>query len=213
MNVVVTKRQSRLGLIDYGSGNLRSVAKALESVRADVVKISSGPIPPGLDGLVLPGVGSFGDSVNQLQQRKLFDPIRDWLEAGKPFLGICLGYQLLFERSEESPKVRGLGLFAGQVQRFAHSNIKVPQIGWNKVRWTKQALDRYPDLPVDPFVYFVHSYYPVPADPNLVAGTTEYGKAFASAITNGTLFATQFHPEKSQSAGLQILSSFVACLS
>jgi imidazole glycerol-phosphate synthase subunit HisH len=210
---VITNRQPQLGLIDYGSGNLRSVAKALESVQAYVVKISSGPIPPDLDGLVLPGVGSFGDSVNQLQQRELFDPIGNWLETGKPFLGICLGYQLLFEQSEESPKARGLGLLEGQVRRFAHPDIKVPQIGWNKIQWSERALKRYPGLPIDPFVYFVHSYYPVPADPDLVAGTTEYGEPFASAITSGKLFATQFHPEKSQSAGLKILSNFIASLS
>jgi imidazole glycerol-phosphate synthase subunit HisH len=210
---VIANRQPQLGLIDYGSGNLRSVAKALESVQAYVVKISGGPIPPGLDGLVLPGVGSFGDSVNQLQQRGLFDPIGNWLEARKPFLGICLGYQLLFERSEESPKARGLGLFKGQVRRFDKLNIKVPQIGWNKVQWSEHALKRYPALPIDPFVYFVHSYYPVPVDPDLVAGTTEYGEPFASAIAKGNLFATQFHPEKSQTAGLKILRNFIASLS
>jgi glutamine amidotransferase len=209
---VIAHRKPRLGLIDYGSGNLRSVAKALESVQADVLKVLNGPIPQGLDGLVLPGVGSFGDSVNQLQQRELFGPIASWLEAGKPFLGICLGYQLLFERSEESPKVRGLGILSGQVRRLAHPGIKVPQIGWNKVHWSKEALNRYPGLPSNPFVYFVHSYYPVPADPNLIAGTTEYGEPFASAITSGFLFATQFHPEKSQSAGLKILGSFVSSL-
>jgi glutamine amidotransferase len=209
---VSTHEEPRLGLIDYGSGNLRSVTKALESVRSDIHRISKGPIPADLDALVLPGVGSFGDSVNQLQQRQLFDPVREWLEAGKPFLGICLGYQLLFEYSEESPKVRGLGLLAGEVRRFAGSNLKVPQIGWNTVHWAAQTLARYPSLPADPFVYFVHSYYPVPADPAIVAGTTDYGGPFASVISRDKLLATQFHPEKSQAAGLKILKTFVASL-
>jgi imidazole glycerol-phosphate synthase subunit HisH len=210
---VNTRKQPRLGLIDYGSGNLRSVTKALESVDSEIQRISSGPVPPALDALILPGVGSFGDSVNQLHQRQLFYPIRSWLEAGKPFLGICLGYQLLFEHSEESPKMRGLGVLAGEVRRFRGHNVKVPQIGWNTVHWSAQTLKRFPKLPADPFVYFVHSYYPAPADPEVVAGTTDYGGTFASAVARGSLWATQFHPEKSQIAGLQILQTFVSSLS
>jgi glutamine amidotransferase len=188
------------------------VTKALESVHADVVRVSNGPIPNALEALVLPGVGSFGDSVNQLQKRGLFDPLRGWLETGKPFLGICLGYQLLFEQSEESPGVRGLGLLAGQVRRFVGPDIKVPQIGWNKVCWSAKTLNQYPRLPPDPFVYFVHSYYPVPADSAVVAGTTDYGGPFASAVASGNLLATQFHPEKSQAVGLTILNTFVDSL-
>ena len=207
-----TRKQPRLGLIDYGSGNLRSVTRALESVDSEIERISIGPIPPTLDALVLPGVGSFGDSVNQLHQRRLFDPIRNWLEAGKPFLGICLGYQLLFEQSEESPKMRGLGVLAGEVRRFKGRSVKVPQIGWNTVHWSTQTLKRFPGLPADPFVYFVHSYYPAPTDPEIVAGTTDYGGPFASAIARDRLWATQFHPEKSQIAGLQILQTFVSSL-
>jgi imidazole glycerol-phosphate synthase subunit HisH len=210
---VNTRKQPRLGLIDYGSGNLRSVTKALESVRSEIQRISNGPIPQDVDALVLPGVGSFGDSVNQLHRRQLFDPIRNWLEAGKPFLGICLGYQLLFEHSEESPKMRGLGVLAGEVRRFRGHNVKVPQIGWNTVHWSAPTQKRFPGLPPDPFVYFVHSYYPAPADPDLVAGTTDYGGSFASAIAKDGLLATQFHPEKSQTAGLQILQTFVNSLS
>jgi imidazole glycerol-phosphate synthase subunit HisH len=210
---VSTCKKPRLGLIDYGSGNLRSVTKALESVQSEIQRISDGPIPQDLDALVLPGVGSFGDSVNQLHLRQLFDPIRDWLEAGKPFLGICLGYQLLFERSEESPEMQGLGVLAGEVRRFTGQNVKVPQIGWNTVHWSELTLKRFPELPPDPFVYFVHSYYPAPADPEVVAGTTDYGGPFASAIARDGLLATQFHPEKSQTAGLKILQTFVSSLS
>ena len=206
------RKKPRLGLIDYGSGNLRSVTKALESVWSEIQRISTGPIPQDLDALVLPGVGSFGDSVNQLHRRQLFDPIRTWLEAGKPFLGICLGYQLLFEHSEESPDIRGLGVLAGEVRRFTGPQMKVPQIGWNTVHWSAQALQQFPELPADPFVYFVHSYYPVPMDSKVVAGTTDYGGRFASAIARDGLLATQFHPEKSQTAGLKILQTFVSSL-
>ena len=206
------RKKPRLGLIDYGSGNLRSVTKALESVWSEIQRISTGPIPQDIDALVLPGVGSFGDSVNQLHRRQLFDPIRSWLEAGKPFLGICLGYQLLFEHSEESPDIRGLGVLGGEVRRFTGPKMKVPQIGWNTVHWSAQALRQFPELPADPFVYFVHSYYPIPVDSKVVAGTTDYGGRFASAIARDRLFATQFHPEKSQTAGLKILQTFVSSL-
>jgi glutamine amidotransferase len=206
------RKKPRLGLIDYGSGNLRSVTKALESVWSEIQRISAGPIPQDLDALVLPGVGSFGDSVSQLHRRQLFDPIRSWLEAGKPFLGICLGYQLLFEHSEESPDIRGLGVLGGEVRRFTGPKMKVPQIGWNTVHWSAQTLQQFPELPADPFVYFVHSYYPVPVDSKVVAGTTDYGGRFASAIARDGLFATQFHPEKSQTAGLRILQTFVSSL-
>ena len=126
----------KIGMIDYGSGNLRSVSKALQTVGADVRRISLGPLSNDLDALVLPGVGSFGDSVHHLRERNLFEPIRNWLANGKKFLGICLGYQLLFAESEESPGVEGLGLLEGKVQRFKTPGIKVPQIGWNRLEWT-----------------------------------------------------------------------------
>jgi len=207
----VTAR-ARIGLVDYGSGNLRSVAKALEAVGAESQQIVSGPIPGGFDALVLPGVGSFGDSVRHLQERGLFRPIRDWLTSRKKFLGICLGYQLLFQSSEESPGVEGLGVFEGTVQRFRAADLKVPQIGWNRLTWTKEAYKRYPELPSDPFVYFVHSYYPVPEDRSIIAATAEYGEKFAAAVVAENLLATQFHPEKSQENGLAILRQFVSSL-
>jgi glutamine amidotransferase len=203
---------ARIGLIDYGSGNLRSVAKALESVGAAPEHIVEGPVPEGLDALVLPGVGSFGDSVRHLQERGLFRPIRDWLTSQKKFLGICLGYQLLFQASEESPGVEGLGLFEGTVQKFRAPGLKVPQIGWNRLTWTNQARERYPELPSDPFVYFVHSYYPVPKNKSIIAATAEYGEEFAAAVAADNLLATQFHPEKSQENGLAILRQFVSSL-
>ena len=204
---------ARIGMIDYGSGNLRSVSNALQRVGAEVRRISSGPLSSDLDALVLPGVGSFGDSARHLQERNLFEPIRDWLADGRKFLGICLGYQLLFKHSEESPDIPGLDVLPGEVRRFAGPNVKVPQIGWNTVHWSEQTLKRLPELPPEPFVYFVHSYYPVPTDPEVVAGTTDYGVPFASAIATDGLLATQFHPEKSQTAGLQILQTFVGSFS
>jgi glutamine amidotransferase len=202
-----------IGMIDYGSGNLRSVEKALQKVGAKVRRINLAPLPNGMDAIVLPGVGSFGDSVRHLQERNLFEPIRDWLGNGRKFLGICLGYQLLFEASEESPGIRGLGLFKGRVQRFRASGIKVPQIGWNRLKWTKAAEERFSDLPKDPFVYFVHSYYPAPEEDSIVAATTAYGEEFAAAVVTDNLLATQFHPEKSQEKGLAILRQFVSSLS
>ncbi len=205
-------RKPKIGLVDYGSGNLRSVAKALEAVGAQIEPVVAGPIPSNLDGLVLPGVGAFGDSVHQLQERGLFQPIREWLQNGNQFLGICLGYQLLFQGSEESPGIEGLALFDGVVRRFPHGSLKVPQIGWNRLKWTKAAWDRYSELPEDPFVYFVHSYYPVPENRSIIAATTEYGEEFAAAVVTENLLATQFHPEKSQENGLAILRQFVSSL-
>jgi imidazole glycerol phosphate synthase glutamine amidotransferase subunit len=204
--------RARIGLIDYGSGNLRSVAKALQAVGAEPEQIASAPIPDGMDALVLPGVGSFGDSVRHLQERGLFRPIREWLTSQKKFLGICLGYQLLFQTSEESPGFEGLALFEGTVQRFRAGNLKVPQIGWNRLTWTKEAQERFPGLPSSPYVYFVHSYYPVPENRSIIAATAEYGEEFAAAVVADNLLATQFHPEKSQENGLAILRQFVSSL-
>jgi imidazole glycerol phosphate synthase glutamine amidotransferase subunit len=204
--------RARIGLIDYGSGNLRSVAKALQAVGAEPEQIASAPIPDGMDALVLPGVGSFGDSVRHLQERGLFRPIREWLTSQKKFLGICLGYQLLFQTSEESPGFEGLALFEGTVQRFRAGNLKVPQIGWNRLTWTKEAQERFPGLPGNPYVYFVHSYYPVPENSSIIAATAEYGEEFAAAVVADNLLATQFHPEKSQENGLAILRQFVSSL-
>ncbi len=147
--------RARIGLIDYGSGNLRSVAKALEAVGAAPEHIVQGPIPDGLDALVLPGVGSFGDSVRHLQERGLFRPIRDWLTSQKKFLGICLGYQLLFQASEESPGVEGLGLVRGNGAKDSGlAGLKVPQIGWNRLTWTKQAMRSVPGITERPLRLF-----------------------------------------------------------
>jgi imidazole glycerol-phosphate synthase subunit HisH len=202
----------RLGLIDYGSGNLRSVSKALEAAGAHITRLEQGPIAGGFDAIVLPGVGAFGDSVNQLKNRDLFVPLQKWLNDGRRFLGVCLGFQLLFESSEESPGVAGLGIFEGQVRKFSQEKVKVPQIGWNSVRWTEHARTLYANLPSDPYFYFVHSYYPQPKDESIVACYTEYGDSFAAAVATKNLLATQFHPEKSQEGGLLLLRQFLDTL-
>jgi imidazole glycerol-phosphate synthase subunit HisH len=202
----------RLGLVDYGSGNLRSVTKALEAAGAQITRLEQGPIAAGFDAIVLPGVGAFGDSVRQLKNRDLFVPLQKWLNDDKRFLGVCLGFQLLFESSEESPGVEGLGIFQGQVRKFPNGTVKVPQIGWNSVQWTEHARGLYADLPPDPYFYFVHSYYPQPQDESIVAGYTEYGHRFAAAVATKNLLATQFHPEKSQESGLLLLRKFLDTL-
>jgi imidazole glycerol-phosphate synthase subunit HisH len=202
----------RLGLIDYGSGNLRSASKALEEAGAQVTRLEQGPIAGNFDAIVLPGVGSFGDSVRQLKSRDFFLPLQKWLEDGGRFLGICLGYQLLFESSEESPEVAGLGIFKGQVRKLHQGAVKVPQMGWNSVKWTEHARSLYSDLPVNPYFYFVHSYYPEPQNESLVAGYTEYGHRFAAAAATKNILATQFHPEKSQESGLLLLRQFLDTL-
>jgi glutamine amidotransferase len=198
-----------IALIDYGSGNLRSVYNALCCEGADVQIFA---IPEGLekaDAIILPGVGAFGDCVQQLQERRLWEPLRAWIAADRPYLGICLGYQMLFEGSEESPSVKGLGFFQGQVRRFQTSGLKVPQIGWNSIELTKQADPLWTGLPQNPHVYFVHSYYPQPIDPSIIAATCDYGTPFAAAATRGRVGGVQFHPEKSQDVGLGILRNFI----
>lgn len=204
--------QPKLALIDYGSGNLRSVTKALQLVGAKVQRIAEGPLPDDATAVVLPGVGAFGDSVKQLRNRGLFDPVRHWVTEGRRFLGICLGYQLLFESSEESPGVQGFGILKGTVRRFRGTGLKVPHIGWNQVHWEAATRTILPGLPEDPFVYFVHSYYPEPTEASVIAATGCYGVRFAAAVASKTLLATQFHPEKSQESGLAILHQFVSSL-
>ena len=199
-----------LGLIDYGSGNLRSVGKALDKVGARVEHLDTPDRLEEMDALVLPGVGAFGDCAAQLRQRGLWNPIADWLRAERPFLGICLGYQLLFESSEETPGVAGFGRFGGAVRRFDAPGLKVPQIGWNALRFTRPGTRLWQGLEDGPHVYFVHSYYPQPADAGIIAATADYGGPFAAAIEQGATMGVQFHPEKSQDAGLAMLRNFAA---
>jgi glutamine amidotransferase len=198
-----------IGIIDYGAGNLRSVANAIHALGIEPRLVSSPADFAGLTHLVLPGVGSFGDCMGELDRRGLTGPIRDWVAAGKPYFGICLGYQILFDESVETPGVTGLGIFRGKVRRFVEDGRKIPHMGWNAARPTDPADPLWAGLGDSPYFYFVHSYFPEPADPAIVAMTTDYGDTFASAIRSGAVLATQFHPEKSQQAGLRLLANFL----
>lgn len=199
----------QVGLIDYGRGNLRSVEKALQLVGASVQRLSSAEQFSAVDALVLPGVGSFGDAMLNLEQRGLVDPLKRWLLEGKSFLGICLGYQLLFESSEESPEVAGLGFLKGQVVRFPDSVGKVPHMGWNTLELVDQDHSLFSGMNEEPYFYHVHSYFPQGVDEQIVACRTEYGFPFASGIRQGKISAFQFHPEKSQENGLKLLKNFI----
>jgi len=196
-----------IALIDYGSGNLRSVSKALEHEGACVSLVDS---PEGLaeaKAVVLPGVGSFGDCVRNLQERSLWEPLRQWLEADRPFLGICLGYQMLFESSEESPEIPGFGFFKGKVRRFANNGLKIPHMGWNTLELKEHML--WKGLPADPYFFFVHSFFPQPEEETIVTSVANYGEPFAASVARGRVAAMQFHPEKSQAVGLQVLRNFI----
>jgi imidazole glycerol-phosphate synthase subunit HisH len=197
-----------IAIVDYGMGNLRSVQKGFERVgyQAEVTR-EAGKIATAR-GVVLPGVGAFHACMDNLRRFELIEPIRDVVRQGKPFLGICLGFQLLFSESEEFGKQTGLDLLPGKVVGFRPDNgRKVPHMGWNNIEKKKQSpfLD---GLSSGDYVYFVHSFYVVPENPSIVATTTDYGEPFVSSIATEHLFACQFHPEKSQELGLRILSNF-----
>ena len=200
-----------IALIDYGSGNLRSVHKALLKVGADV-RIAQRPEEMAdARAVVLPGVGAFDDCIQALQKQALLEASRQFMQTGRPFLGICVGYQALFEKSEEfNSCAAGLGIFAGKVVRFAGADgLKVPQIGWNQLEIVKPECPLFRGIASGSYVYFVHSFFPKPADPSIVATRTTYGETFASCVWRDNVFATQFHPEKSQKIGLQLLANFV----
>ena len=199
-----------IALIDYGSGNLRSVSKALQHEGAEVRLADSPECIARADAVVLPGVGAFGDCVKNLQARRLWEPLGDWLRSGRPFLGICLGYQLLFDESEESPGVRGFGFFPGRVKRFSTPGLKIPHMGWNTLDLAEIPL--WEGIPRHPHVYFVHSFFPVPADESIVAARSTHGETFAAAVTRDRVSAMQFHPEKSQEIGLAILRNFIGSI-
>lgn len=195
-------------LIDYGMGNLFSVAKALKAVGGNV---RIGNLPQEINeasALVLPGVGNFGKGISNLREYGLEEIIKDYIDSGRPFLGICLGMQLLMESSEEAPGQRGLSIFSGTVIRFRSQSLKIPQIGWNEVNFISQN-PLCKELNKSDYFYFVHSYFVHPDDNSIVAGESEYGEKFTSMLAFKNIFATQFHPEKSQNAGLQILKNFV----
>jgi len=200
-----------IALLDYGSGNLRSVHKALLKVGAQV-RIAREPSEMlGAKAVVLPGVGAFDDCIQALNRQGLLEASRKFIQSGNPFLGICVGYQALFEKSEEfNSCAAGLAIFKGSVVRFSDQNgLKIPQIGWNQLEITRPECPILRGIRNGSYVYFVHSFFPKPADSAIVATRTTYGEMFASAIWQNNLFATQFHPEKSQTVGLQLLRNFV----
>jgi len=205
---------ARIALVDYGAGNVRSVAKALERSGLAVDVTDDPAAVARADGVVLPGVGAFADAVKALRDSGLEQAVKDAVQDGRPYLGLCFGLQLLFEEGDEHGVTKGFGLFAGRVERFPDraadgSRLRVPHIGWNTVRFEGDhpMLDH---LPEREHFYFVHSYRPVPRDPSVVVGWTDYGGEFAAAVARGSIFAVQFHPEKSQRAGHRLLDAYRA---
>jgi len=201
-----------IGIIDYGMANLRSVQKAFESVGVAAAIISTPTEIQRADRIVLPGVGAFANAVRTLREKELAGPIMAHIASGKPFLGICLGLQMLFDVGYEDGVHQGLGVIKGKCVRFDVDDtlsLKVPHMGWNQLEF-KRPSPLYKDLPAGAGVYFVHGYHVVPDDPGVIATTTDYGRPFVSSIWRDNVMATQFHPEKSQKVGLKILSNFAA---
>jgi len=197
-----------IAVVDYDAGNVKSVEKAIEKLGAKHILTSDPEEIRKADAVILPGVGNFGDCVNNLKERGLDTVLKEYAASGKPFLGICVGLQLLFDESEESPGVKGLGILSGKIKKFpASADLKVPQIGWNDIIESKgrllEGIDR------GTYFYFVHSFYLESSDPSIVTSKTEYGVTYDSSVEKGNVFATQFHPEKSSDAGLKVLSNFL----
>ena len=195
-------------VIDYDAGNLKSVEKALQSLGEDVLVTRDRQELLSADKVILPGVGNFGDAMEKLEGFGLVNVIQDVIRQGKPFLGICLGLQLLFERSEEAPGVKGLGILKGEILRIPDGDgLKVPHIGWNSLKLQNQGR-LFAGLEEEPYVYFVHSYYLKAADPQIVKAVTEYGVPIDASVEQGNVYACQFHPEKSSRTGLAILKNY-----
>ena len=195
-------------IVDYGMGNLRSVQKAFEKLGAEAVVCSNPRELAGAEKLVLPGVGAFRDAIGEVRRTGLDKPVADHIASGRPFLGICLGLQLLFDVSYEDGQWEGLGILPGEVVRFAdRPDLKIPHMGWNTLQ-IERTNPLFRGIASGASVYFVHSYYVVPRDDSVVAARTEHGTLFTSAVARDNLFATQFHPEKSQAVGLRLLENF-----
>ncbi len=201
---------SQIAIIDYDAGNLRSVAKAFAYLGKKTLITRDRNEILQADHVVLPGVGSFGDAMEKLNRYELIEVIKMSVQSGQPFLGICLGLQLLFERSEESPNVEGLGILEGEVSRFPIvQGLKIPQIGWNSLA-IREGAALFEGIPKEAYVYFVHSYYLQADEPEIVTATTEYVTQIHASVEKGNVYACQFHPEKSSDVGLQILKNFVS---
>lgn len=194
-------------IIDYGMGNLHSAAKAFELVGAKVTVTRDPELVRRADQVVLPGVGAFGDCMKNLKERGLVSAIHEVIAAGKPFLGICVGLQLLFEGSEEDPGVAGLGVFKGRVRKIVAPGLKIPHMGWNNLV-IKSESPLFSGFATNEFMYFVHSYHAVPEDSAIITATTEYGGPLTASVGHGLVQAVQFHPEKSSALGLKILANF-----
>jgi len=201
----------KVALLDYGRGNLRSVERALATAGAEVTRMENPKGLPGMSCLVVPGQGSFGDAIQGLQERGLWKPLQEWIQSGKPYLGICLGFQILWGASEEAPGVEGLKLIPGTVRKFSGSGQKVPLIGWCEVRPTARAKELFSGG--DRYFYHVHSYRPESAPADWLACETEYGGWFPSGVWQGKVAAFQFHPEKSQDSGILLLRNVLQKIS
>ena len=192
-----------IAIIDYGAGNLKSVKNALDYLGVASIITNKPKDILKADKLILPGDGSFGYMMKNLEKKRLVNPIKNSIKSGKPFLGVCLGLQGLFEESEESPKVKGLSIFKGKIIKFKKG--KVPQIGWNKIIPEKKSIFK------DDYMYFVNSYYAIPKDNSIIAAITDYNDNFVSAIQSNNITAMQFHPEKSGKAGIELIKRWLSC--
>jgi len=202
-----------IGIVDYGMGNLGSVQNACRFLKQEAEIISRPEQADACDALILPGVGAFGDCMKNLESSGFAEKTVDWINSGKWFLGICLGLQVLFETSEESPGVKGLGIFKGSVRKFdLPATFKVPQIGWNQLQQVNATCPLFKDVEDQSFFYFVHGFYVAPSDDSVTGGLTDYGGNYTAAVFRDNVMATQFHPEKSHKVGLRMLNNFCALI-
>ncbi len=199
-----------IAILDYDAGNIKSVEKAMQLLGQEVTITRDRETVLGAEKVILPGVGAFGDAMGKIHQYGLFDVIHEVVDRGTPFLGICLGLQLLFERSDESPGVEGLGILKGEILRIPETpGLKIPHMGWNSLEFHNHGR-LFRDLPQESYVYFVHSYYLKAEDEGIVTAVTEYGTQIHASVEQGNVFACQFHPEKSSDAGIRILKNFLS---